>query len=119
MFGRVFPDNFHSWKSYYNHVKSHLTHGQTLAEPLLPNPRFATSTGTSNDAGAGADITSFVVKSLKRQNLRFLFRFQFLCEVDEEYIPKVGMTFETLKEAGLFYKECQTCRILYKNKEHK
>ncbi|MED6174749.1 hypothetical protein PIB30_071984 [Stylosanthes scabra] len=30
---------------------------------------------------------------------------QFLCEVDEEYIPKVGMTFETLEEAGLFYKE--------------
>ncbi|MED6111426.1 hypothetical protein PIB30_052168 [Stylosanthes scabra] len=30
---------------------------------------------------------------------------QFLCEVDEGYISKVGMTFETLEEARLFYKE--------------
>ncbi|MED6108289.1 hypothetical protein PIB30_022419 [Stylosanthes scabra] len=30
---------------------------------------------------------------------------QFLCEAEEEYIPKVGMTFQTLEEAGLFYKE--------------
>ncbi|MED6131908.1 hypothetical protein PIB30_014354 [Stylosanthes scabra] len=30
---------------------------------------------------------------------------QFLCEVNKGYIPKVGVTFETLEEAGLFYKE--------------
>ncbi|MED6150369.1 hypothetical protein PIB30_071632 [Stylosanthes scabra] len=30
---------------------------------------------------------------------------QFLDEVDEEYIPKAGMTFATLEEAAVFYKE--------------
>ncbi|MED6188223.1 hypothetical protein PIB30_084041, partial [Stylosanthes scabra] len=29
----------------------------------------------------------------------------FLGEVDEEYIPKAGMTFTTLEEAAAFYKE--------------
>ncbi|MED6139211.1 hypothetical protein PIB30_081733 [Stylosanthes scabra] len=30
---------------------------------------------------------------------------QFLGDVDEEYIPKAGMTFPTLEEAAAFYKE--------------
>ncbi|MED6224827.1 hypothetical protein PIB30_087873 [Stylosanthes scabra] len=30
---------------------------------------------------------------------------EFLCDVEEEYIPKVGMTFQTLAEVGSFYKE--------------
>ncbi|MED6224335.1 hypothetical protein PIB30_082998, partial [Stylosanthes scabra] len=29
----------------------------------------------------------------------------YMCDVEEEYVPKVGMTFETVVEAGLFYKE--------------
>ncbi|MED6112086.1 hypothetical protein PIB30_058533 [Stylosanthes scabra] len=28
-----------------------------------------------------------------------------MCDVDEEYIPKIGITFQTVDEAGLFYKE--------------
>ncbi|MED6146879.1 hypothetical protein PIB30_038831 [Stylosanthes scabra] len=31
---------------------------------------------------------------------------QYLCDVNEEYVPKVGMWFESIEEAGLFYKEC-------------
>ncbi|MED6226751.1 hypothetical protein PIB30_106801, partial [Stylosanthes scabra] len=34
---------------------------------------------------------------------------QYLCDVEEEYVPKVGMTFETVVEAGLFYKEYAKC----------
>ncbi|MED6226000.1 hypothetical protein PIB30_099084 [Stylosanthes scabra] len=30
---------------------------------------------------------------------------EFLCNVDEEYVPKVGMTFESCAEASVFYKE--------------
>ncbi|MED6178490.1 hypothetical protein PIB30_108114 [Stylosanthes scabra] len=30
---------------------------------------------------------------------------EFTCDVEEEYIPKAGMTFKTLGEVGLFYKE--------------
>ncbi|MED6219513.1 hypothetical protein PIB30_036494 [Stylosanthes scabra] len=30
---------------------------------------------------------------------------QYPCDVDEEYVPKIGMGFETVVEAGLFYKE--------------
>ncbi|MED6124176.1 hypothetical protein PIB30_056638 [Stylosanthes scabra] len=30
---------------------------------------------------------------------------QYPCDVDEEYVPKIGMSFETVVEAGLFYKE--------------
>ncbi|MED6215215.1 hypothetical protein PIB30_111236, partial [Stylosanthes scabra] len=29
----------------------------------------------------------------------------FTCDVEEDYIPKAGMTFKTLAEVGLFYKE--------------
>ncbi|MED6145837.1 hypothetical protein PIB30_028823 [Stylosanthes scabra] len=43
---------------------------------------------TNDDAEGGLEITE-----------------QFLCDVDEDYIPNVGMVFETLEEAGLFYKE--------------
>ncbi|RYQ79578.1 hypothetical protein Ahy_Scaffold5g107804 [Arachis hypogaea] len=31
--------------------------------------------------------------------------FQFLCDVDEQLVPKVGMTFNTLEEAEKFYKD--------------
>ncbi|RYR07458.1 hypothetical protein Ahy_B05g074814 [Arachis hypogaea] len=31
--------------------------------------------------------------------------FQFLCDVDEQLVPNVGMTFNTLEEAGQFYKD--------------
>ncbi|MED6223183.1 hypothetical protein PIB30_071489 [Stylosanthes scabra] len=34
---------------------------------------------------------------------------QYSCDVDEEYVPKVGMTFESVDEAGLFYKEYAKC----------
>ncbi|MED6224207.1 hypothetical protein PIB30_081676 [Stylosanthes scabra] len=30
---------------------------------------------------------------------------QFWCDVDEEYIPKTSLTFQTVDEVGLFYKE--------------
>ncbi|MED6172205.1 hypothetical protein PIB30_047867 [Stylosanthes scabra] len=30
---------------------------------------------------------------------------EFLCDVEEEYIPKVGMTFQAVAEVGLLYKE--------------
>ncbi|MED6110257.1 hypothetical protein PIB30_041219 [Stylosanthes scabra] len=30
---------------------------------------------------------------------------EFLCNVDEKYVPKVGMTFKTCMEANEFYKE--------------
>ncbi|RYR69035.1 hypothetical protein Ahy_A03g015562 isoform A [Arachis hypogaea] len=30
---------------------------------------------------------------------------EFLCDVDEQVIPKIGMTINTLKEAGKFYKD--------------
>ncbi|MED6192086.1 hypothetical protein PIB30_006911 [Stylosanthes scabra] len=30
---------------------------------------------------------------------------EFLCNVDEEYVPKVGMTFKPCTEANEFYKE--------------
>ncbi|MED6138454.1 hypothetical protein PIB30_074345 [Stylosanthes scabra] len=30
---------------------------------------------------------------------------EFLCDVEEEYIPKVRMTFQTAAEVDLFYKE--------------
>ncbi|MED6167987.1 hypothetical protein PIB30_008012 [Stylosanthes scabra] len=30
---------------------------------------------------------------------------QYTCEVDELYVPKVGMCFESVEDVGLFYKE--------------
>ncbi|MED6159508.1 hypothetical protein PIB30_042912 [Stylosanthes scabra] len=30
---------------------------------------------------------------------------EFMCNVDEEYVPKVGMTFKSCTEASEFYKE--------------
>ncbi|MED6135407.1 hypothetical protein PIB30_046146 [Stylosanthes scabra] len=30
---------------------------------------------------------------------------QYSCEVEEEFVPKVGMWFESVEEAGSFYKE--------------
>ncbi|MED6163116.1 hypothetical protein PIB30_076725 [Stylosanthes scabra] len=35
---------------------------------------------------------------------------EFLCNVDEEYVPKVGMTFKTCTEANEFYKEGKDIR---------
>ncbi|MED6154851.1 hypothetical protein PIB30_000355 [Stylosanthes scabra] len=47
------------------------------------------------------------------KSLLFGFFDRFLCNVDEEYIPKVGMTFVSCAEANDFYKEegKRTCDI--------
>ncbi|MED6131038.1 hypothetical protein PIB30_006366 [Stylosanthes scabra] len=34
---------------------------------------------------------------------------QYSCDVEEEFVPKVGMWFESVEEAGKFYKEYAKC----------
>ncbi|RYQ85181.1 hypothetical protein Ahy_B10g104672 [Arachis hypogaea] len=51
-------------------------------------------------------MVSFTVSnySLRSPYLRFRFTMHTSCVVDEKFVPKVGMIFKTLEEAGKFYK---------------
>ncbi|XP_057734545.1 protein FAR1-RELATED SEQUENCE 5-like [Arachis stenosperma] len=42
---------------------------------------------------------------------------EFLCNVDEQLVPKVGMTFNTLEDAAKFYKDYLKAKMLKQHRE--